>query len=48
MFAGAIIVALIVLHDGRAAGLSLALVTAVSISALIVARPPRPWHTTGT
>jgi peptidoglycan/LPS O-acetylase OafA/YrhL len=43
MFAGAIIGALIVLHDGRTAGLSLALalVAAVSISALLVARKPR-------
>lgn len=50
MFAGAVIGALIVLHDGRTAGLSLAvgLVAAVSISALIVARKPRAWHTTGT
>jgi uncharacterized membrane protein YoaK (UPF0700 family) len=50
MFAGAIIGALIVLHDGRTAGLSIAvaLVTAVSMSALIVARKPRAWHTTGT
>ena len=50
MFAGAIIGALIVLHDGRAAGLSLAvgLVAAVSISAVIVARKPHAWHTTGT
>jgi uncharacterized membrane protein YoaK (UPF0700 family) len=49
MFAGAIIGALIVLHDGRTAGLALALalVAAVSISAVIVARKPRAWHTTG-
>jgi uncharacterized membrane protein YoaK (UPF0700 family) len=49
MFAGATIGALIVLHDGRTAGLSLAvgLVAAVSISALIVARTPRAWHATG-
>jgi uncharacterized membrane protein YoaK (UPF0700 family) len=49
MFAGAVIGALIVLHDGRTAGLSLTLglVAAVSISAVIVARKPRPWHTTG-
>jgi uncharacterized membrane protein YoaK (UPF0700 family) len=46
MFAGAIIGAHLVLHDGRTAGLSLALalVVAVSISALIVARKPRAWH----
>jgi uncharacterized membrane protein YoaK (UPF0700 family) len=50
MFAGAIIGALIVLHDGRTAGLSLAvgLVAAVSVSAVFVARTPRPWHATGT
>jgi uncharacterized membrane protein YoaK (UPF0700 family) len=50
MFTGAIIGALIVLHEGRTAGLSLtvALVAAVSISALLVARKPRAWHTTGT
>jgi uncharacterized membrane protein YoaK (UPF0700 family) len=49
MFAGAIIGATIVLHDGRTAGLSLALalVAAVGISAVIVARKPHPWHTTG-
>jgi uncharacterized membrane protein YoaK (UPF0700 family) len=50
MFGGAIVGALIVLHDGRTAGLGLALglVAAVSISALIVARKPRVWHTTIT
>ena len=49
MFAGAIIGALVVLHQGRTAGLSLALglVGAVSIGALVVARKPRAWHTTG-
>jgi uncharacterized membrane protein YoaK (UPF0700 family) len=49
MFAGAIIGALIVLHDGRTAGLSLAvgLGAAVSVSAVVVARKPQPWHTTG-
>ena len=48
MFAGAIIGALIVPHDGRTAGLSLAvgLVAAVSVSAVFVARKPRPWHAT--
>lgn len=50
MFAGAIIGALIVLHNGRTAGLSLAfgVVAVVSISAAIAARKSRPWHTTGT
>jgi uncharacterized membrane protein YoaK (UPF0700 family) len=50
MFVGAIVGAAIVLHDGRTAGLSLALglAAAVSIWAVIVARKPRAWHTTGT
>jgi uncharacterized membrane protein YoaK (UPF0700 family) len=50
MFAGAIIGALLVLHDGRTAGLSLSLglVAMVSIGAVIVARKPRAWHTTGS
>jgi uncharacterized membrane protein YoaK (UPF0700 family) len=49
MFAGAIVGAVIVLHDGRTAGLSLAfgLAIVVCISALIVLRKPRAWHTTG-
>jgi uncharacterized membrane protein YoaK (UPF0700 family) len=50
MFAGAIIGALIVLREGRTPGLSLALglLVVVSISAVIVTRKARPWHTTGT
>jgi uncharacterized membrane protein YoaK (UPF0700 family) len=50
MFAGAVVGALIVLHDGRTAGLGLAvgLVAVVSVSAVVVARGSRAWHTAAT
>jgi uncharacterized membrane protein YoaK (UPF0700 family) len=49
MFAGAVVGALLVLHEGRTAGLTLAvaLVAAVTSCALLVARGAHDWHTTG-